>query len=335
MAMIYPAPLSPGDRVALVGPSGPVPPERVRPAVEAVKAMGLTPVLYPSATAAHGYLAGEDCQRAKDLTDAFLNDDIAGVLCIRGGYGAQRMLPFFDPMAAIRHPKVFSGYSDVTAIHSLLNRTGEGLVTFHAPMPSTEWYKGLDDYTMASMKNLLFHPWNQWSRRENAPDTPAPQVIVPGETMGTLAGGNLSLVASSIDTPYEADTEGAVLFLEDVGERPYRLDGMLNHLKNSGRLDRCLAILLGYFTDCEAADPDKSLSIPQVIQEVLEPFCRERNIILVTGLTCGHSLPTMSLPLGSGMRVLAKEDGTVELEPTRIIGGARTVAQIRLDGEGR
>ena len=91
--MLYPTPLSPGDRVALVGPSGPVPPERVQPAVDAVKALGLEPVLYPSATAAHGYLAGEDRQRAQDLTDAFLDGSIQGILCIRGGYGAQRMLP--------------------------------------------------------------------------------------------------------------------------------------------------------------------------------------------------------------------------------------------------
>ena len=110
--MIYPTPLRPGDRVALVGPSGPVPPERVEPALDAV-----TPVLWPSATASYGYLAGEDRQRARDLTDAFLDDSIQGILCIRGGYGAQRMLPYFDPEVAISHPKVFCGYSDITAIH--------------------------------------------------------------------------------------------------------------------------------------------------------------------------------------------------------------------------
>ena len=103
--MIYPTPLSPGDRVALVGPSGPVPPERVEPALDAVKALGLTPVLWPSATASHGYLAGEDRQRARDLTDAFLDDSIRGILCIRGGYGAQRMLPYFDPDAVIQEDR--------------------------------------------------------------------------------------------------------------------------------------------------------------------------------------------------------------------------------------
>ena len=313
--MIYPTPLTPGDRVALVGPSGPVPPERVEPALEAVKAMGLTPVLYPSATAAYGYLAGEDRQRARDLTDAFLDDSIRGVLCIRGGYGAQRMLPYFDPEAAISHPKVFCGYSDITAIHALLNQTGEGLVTFHTPMPSTEWYQGLDDYTLESMKNLLFCPPADWSPRENPADCPPPEVLVPGEAVGPLRGGNLSLVASSVGVWYGLDAPGMVLFLEDIGERPYRLDGMLTHLRNSGTLGRCAAILLGAFTDCAAEDPARSLTIPEVIRDVVEPVCREKNIPLVSGLTCGHTLPTMSLPLGARARLKAGADGSFLLQP--------------------
>lgn len=327
--MIYPTPLSPGDRVALVGPSGPVPAERVQPAVDAVKAMGLTPVLWPSATAAHGYLAGEDRRRARDLTEAFLDDTIAGVLCIRGGYGAQRMLPYFDPETALRHPKVFCGYSDVTAIHVLLNQTGEGLVTFHTPMPSTEWYKGLDDYTLGSLKDLLFRPRSEWGPLE-APSGSRPEVIVPGSACGTLTGGNLSLVSSSLGTPYEIDTRGKVLFLEDVGERPYRLDGMLTHLRNAGKLAGCAAILLGYFTDCEAEDPARSLTVPEVIREVVEPVCREEGIPLVTGLACGHSLPTMSLPLGAELAVTAGENGKASLELLRLLGEGRHTAQVRL-----
>lgn len=306
--MLYPKPLAPGDRVALVGPSGPVLPERVEPAVQAVKALGLTPVLYPSATAQRGYLAGEDRQRAKDLTDAFLDETISGIICIRGGYGAQRMLPYFDLTAALLHPKVFCGYSDITAIHALLNR--HGLVTFHTPMPSTEWYKGLDGYTLDSMKNLLFHPREEWNPLENPADAPAPQVLVPGKAAGRLTGGNLSLVASSLGTPYEVNTQGTVLFLEDIGERPYRLDGMLTHLRNAGKLEGASAVLLGAFTDCAAEDPSRSLTIPEVISDVVEPVCREKGIPLVAGLVCGHTLPTMSLPLGAGVSLQAGTPGT-------------------------
>lgn len=315
--MIYPAPLAPGDRVALVGLSSPVPEERIGPAVNAVKELGLTPVLYPSATAARGYLAGEDRQRARDLTDAFLEDTVSGILCIRGGYGAQRMLPYFDPAVALAHPKVFCGYSDVTAVHTLLNQTGEGLVTFHTPMPSTEWYQGLDEDTLDSMKALLFRPWDEWGALENPAGVPPTQVAVPGEVFGRLAGGNLSLAASSLGTNYEIDTRGVVLFLEDIGERPYRLDGMLTHLRNAGKLAQAAAILLGAFTDCVAEDPARSLTIPEVVAEVVEPVCRAEGIPLVTGLACGHTLPTMSLPLGADVHLKAGAEGGVSLRPVR------------------
>lgn len=321
--IIYPKPLRPGDAVALLGPSGPVPADRVRPAIDSVKALGLVPILYPSATAAHGYLAGDDRQRAQDLTDAFLNDEVKGIICIRGGYGAQRMIPYFDPAVALAHPKVFCGYSDVTALHILLNQTGDGLVTFHTTMPSTEWYKGLDDYTLNSMKNLLFSRPIEWIPRENAPDAPPPEIVVPGKAAGTLRGGNLSLVVSSLGTPYEVDTRGTVLFLEDVGERPYRLDGMLTQLRNAGKLEVCSAILLGYFTDCEAADPSRSQTVREVIAEVVEPVCREGNIPLVIGLTCGHSLPSMSLPLGTEARLEAGADGSFTLGLPQVIGEGR------------
>ena len=133
-----------------------------------------------------------------------------------------------------------------------------------------------------------------------------------------------SLVASSIGTWYALDTRGAVLFLEDIGERPYRLDGMLTHLRNSGQLEQCAAILLGAFTDCQAEDPSRSLTVPEVIREVVEPLCRERGIPLITGLTCGHTLPTMSLPLGSGARISAREDGSFSftLAPVEGAGSA-------------
>lgn len=310
--MIYPRELYTGAKVALVSPSGPVLPERVEPAIEAVKALGLTPVLYPTTTAQRGYLAGDDWQRAKDLTRAFLDDTVWGIICIRGGYGAQRMLLYFDPDIALSHPKVFCGYSDITAIHTLLNQ--KGLVTFHTPMPSTEWYQGLDEYTMESMKELLFRPKKEWKPLENPADSPAPEVLVPGEAIGRLAGGNLSLVSSSLGTPYEIDTRGTVLFLEDIGERPYRLDGMLTHLRNAGKLEQCAAILFGAFTDCEAEDPSRSLTIPEVIADVVEPVCREKGIPLITGLVCGHTLPTMSLPLGAEVRLKAEETGRFSLE---------------------
>ena len=125
----------------------------------------------------------------------------------------------------------------------------------------------------------------------------------------------LERIVAYMDVLNQLDTAGAVLFLEDIGERPYRLDGMLTHLRNSGALERCAAILLGAFTDCVAEDPARSLTIPEVIRDVVEPVCREKNIPLVTGLTCGHTLPTMSLPLGATVQLKAGADGSFLFRP--------------------
>ena len=145
--MITPNPLYPGAKVALVCASSAVPEERLAPAVEAVRALGLQPVVYPSCyyENRHGYFAADDAQRAGDLQSAFADDTIAGVLAIRGGYGAHRLLPLLDLDAIARTPKLFCGYSDVTALHTAFNQCC-GFVTFHTPMPSTEYYQPVDGY---------------------------------------------------------------------------------------------------------------------------------------------------------------------------------------------
>ena len=189
--MFVPKRLFPGARVALVAPSGPVPAERLEPAVSAVRALGLEPVIYSSCTQAHGYLAGEDQLRATDLNAAFSNKAIDGILCIRDGYGAQRVIPLLDLEMIAAHPKFFCGYSDITALHILFNQTC-GFATWHTPMPSTEWYKGLDDYTMESLRHALFFGPTS-TALENPPECSV-RTLVPGKGEGVLTGGNLSLV---------------------------------------------------------------------------------------------------------------------------------------------
>ena len=143
--MIIPKPLFTGARVALIAPSGPVPEGRLEPAVASVQALGLEPVVFPSCTMRHGYLAGYDRERAADFNNAFSDASIHGVICIRGGYGAQRLMDRIDWTAIAKTPKVFCGYSDVTILHLMLNQRC-GFVTYHTPMPATEWYAGLDEY---------------------------------------------------------------------------------------------------------------------------------------------------------------------------------------------
>ena len=188
--MLTPAPLYPGARVALVAPASPVPPERLSPAVEAVRALGLEPVVYPSCRPEHrrGYLAAPDPVRAGDIQAAFCDNSIAGVLCIRGGYGANRILPLLDWAAIARHPKVFAGYSDITALHIVLNQRC-GLVTYHTIMPSTEYWEPVDPFSMGELRRALF---GGLTGVLPLPEGAVPVPLAPGRAEGVLCGGNLT-----------------------------------------------------------------------------------------------------------------------------------------------
>lgn len=288
--MFKPKPLFPGAHVALVAPAGPVSPEKFGPAVRTVEDLGLVPVVYESCRRAHGYFAGSDALRADDINRAFASPEIDGVLCIRGGYGAQRLLGQIDFDRIAQNPKFFSGYSDITALHTMLNQRC-GFITYHTPMPSTELCEGPDDFTLNSLRKVLFgEPLGELCNPEQMPV----ETLVPGCARGPLTGGNLSLVSSSLGTPYEIDTRGKILFLEDVDEAPYRIDSMLNHLKAAGKLRDCAGIVLGYWTNCEAEKPEKSLTLHQIFEELIVPEGKPA----IMNLACGHSLPSLSLPLG-------------------------------------
>lgn len=289
--MLTPNSLYPGAKVALLCASSAVPEERLEPSIAAVKALGLEPVVYPSCyyVNRHGYFAADDAQRAKDLQDAFSDPDIKGILCIRGGYGAGRLLPLLCWREIARHPKVFCGYSDVTALHIALNQCCH-MVTYQTPMPSTEYYKPLDEFTMTYFRRALFGALTgPMPMGENV------ETLTPGCARGVLCGGNLSLVRDSLGTPWEIDTRGKILFLEDIGEKTYRIDGMLTQLRNAGKFADCAGILFGAWTDCPPENPERTLEIPEIIQEVVLPAGKPA----MAGLACGHVLPTMSLPLGA------------------------------------
>lgn len=287
--MIEAAPLFPGARVALVAPASAVPAKRLQPAEDFVRALGLEPVLYPACRFInrHGYLAADDIQRAGELSDAFTDSKIHGVWCIRGGYGAHRLLPLLDLDMIRAHPKRFFGYSDVTALHTAFNQEC-GLVTYHTIMPSTE--PDADELTLSRLKGALF------GSLAGPLDNPQPMTtLVPGRASGTLCGGNLSLLAASLGTPWEIDTRGKLLFLEDIGEKTYRVDAMLTQLRNAGKFSDCAGVILGAWTDCPPEDPEKTLTLQEIFAELIAPAGKPA----VMGLACGHVLPTLSLPLGA------------------------------------
>lgn len=306
--MILPNFLYSGAKVALVCASSAVPAERLDPAVDAVKALGFSPMVYPSCRLEnhHGYFAADDFQRARDLQDAFADPSIAGILSIRGGYGAHRLLPLLDFDAIARTPKYFSGYSDVTALHTALQQRC-GFVTFHTPMPSTEYYEPVDSFTMGSLLRCLFGPL---SGPLSNPQKQPLETLRGGAAQGPLCGGNLSLLAASLGTPWEIDTRGKLLFLEDIGEKTYRVDAMLTQLRNAGKFSDCAGVLLGAWTDCLPENPELTLTLPEIFRELIVPAGKP----VLAGLACGHVLPTLSLPLGANARLDADKQ-TLEVLP--------------------
>ena len=283
--------LKTGSRVALLAPSGPQPQEQFEAALESIKKLGLQPVVYPTCHYQHGFLAGTDEQRAKDLNDAFADDSIDGILCIRGGYGAHRLMKLLDWDNIAKHPKMLCGYSDITALHLYLNQYCE-MVTWHTPMPGTEWYKDLDEFTLQNLKTTLFGPLP--AVLSNPPGAKF-ETLFPGKAEGVLVGGNLSLVGTTVGTFYEIDTKGKILFLEDVDEEPYTIDRMLLQLKHAGKFADCAGIIFGPFTNCHTPKKERpGLTVSQVLQELV---LTEGKPVLA-GWECGHVLPTASAPLG-------------------------------------
>lgn len=282
--------LFPGARVALIAPSSPLKEGKLEPAVETVCKLGLEPVVYPSASTRRGYLSGTDELRAGDINRAFADKEIDGVWCLRGGYGAHRILPMLDYAAIRENPKFFGGYSDITAFH-IAFRQQCGLGTYHMVMPASDTLDGSDPYTLRFAKAMLF---GERAEYDNPADT-CRAVLNGGKAEGELCGGNLSLVAASLGTPWEIDTRNKLLFLEDVGEKPYRIDSMLTQLRNAGKFAVCAGIILGQFTDCEAPEPGESLALEQVFDDLIQPCGKPA----IKNVLCGHCAPTMSLPFGA------------------------------------
>ncbi|SDZ05069.1 muramoyltetrapeptide carboxypeptidase [Micromonospora pattaloongensis] len=284
---VRPPALRPGDAVALVSPSGPTRPERVARGIELLTGWGLRPVPATNAYARHGYLAGTDELRAADLNAALADPEIRGVICTRGGYGAQRVVDAIDMAAVRRDPKVVAGFSDITALQFALWR-GARLATVHGP--GAAW---LDDRTPAasaeSLRAALMSPAAVTIPRLPTGETAS--VVVPGTATGPLIGGNLCLIVSSIGTPDMPDLTGAILLIEEVEEPPYKVDRMLVHLRRSGALRGVAGVAVGQFTRC--AD-DWPVDVADVLTEGLGGL----GVPVLGGLPIGHGVGQLTVPLG-------------------------------------
>lgn len=309
--MLYGKRLKKGDTIGFVGPSGAV---RTEGAIERAAALaeqaGFHVKLGESCGQKYGYLSGTDEVRARDVNAMFRDDAVDAIFCTRGGYGTMRMLDLLDYDAIRANPKVFVGYSDITAMHiAMLNQSG--LATFHGPM-ATNWSDGgLDAFTAASLERAVMSG-EPMGELLNAPGYFERKTVNPGVCEGVLVGGNLSLIAGTIGTPYEIDTKGRILFIEEVGERTYCVDRMLTQLRLAGKFEDCAGVVFGDFKDCPVEYPAFGLTLEEVIRDVAAPCGKP----IFTGLQCGHCSPKLTLPLGAACRLDADSCSLTVLEST-------------------
>lgn len=312
--MNYPKPLQIGDHVAVISPATPTHPDKVKLAEKALIQMGLVPVMYPSCFAYHGHLSGTDQMRAKDINDAFVDPNIKGIICLKGGSGSTRLLNMLDYERIKLNPKIFIGFSDITALHLALAQKCD-LVTFHGPMAASEVFIDQhsdhyqDPYTLNSFKINLFTEGFK-GLLHNPIDQPF-ITYHPGVCTGPIIGGNLSLLTATLGSPYEIQTKGKILFIEEIDEPVYKIDKMLTSLVLSGKISDCEGIILGTFSGCRR-EPKESyggqdLSLDEVISEVLIPSGKP----IIGNLRAGHNYPQPTLAFGVPVKLNATQ-GQIE-----------------------
>jgi len=283
--MRLPSPLSAGARVALVTPAGPLRGEpELAAAIDHARSLGWDPQPGANVLARHGYLAGTDEERLADLNAAWRDDSVDGIWCVRGGYGAMRLLPHLDYDALRRHPRALLGYSDITALHCAVGARC-GLVSYHGPTARGE----LTPFARESLVRAVI------DQVDPCGAAPAARTLRGGRASGRLVGGNLALLAALAGTPFAPDYTGAILVLEDVGEATYRIDRMLQQLQLSGALGRLAGIAFGQFTEStDSADaPNRELD------DVLHDAAAGAGVPALAGIPLGHVGDQWTLPLGA------------------------------------
>jgi muramoyltetrapeptide carboxypeptidase len=293
--LIKPKRLRAGDTVGIIAPSSGVSDEELAKAVRNMTDLGLKTKLGKSVGQVNGFLAGTDKERLDDLHRAFADKTIDAIWCVRGGYGATRFLPNIDYDLIRKNPKIFIGYSDITALHTAIYQNCN-LVTFHGPVAASTF----SDYAKKHVVNLLMNPTTPY-KIELSPDNVAKEsslfkteIITKGKAKGKLIGGNLSLLTAMAGTPFGLrNLKGKLLFIEDVGEKPYRLDRMFVQLRQSIDLKKSAGIALGVFAECDAPD-DKSQTVIDVVRDQLGNL----GIPVIYGLSFGHIRDQCTLPVG-------------------------------------
>jgi len=314
--LVRPAALREGDTVGLITPAAYVSdPDRLLRARRTVEYFGLRPKFGKNVGRRAGYLGGSTVERVADLHEMFEDQAVKAVWAIRGGVGSTQLLDRIDYALMRQHPKIFIGYSDITALHLAIQKRC-GLITFHGPVVVSPF----SEFTETHFRRALFETKplgslsNPPAARRLRPQHPL-RTVKPGRARGRLAGGNLSLICATMGTPFEIDTRGCLLLLEDVDEEPYSIDQMLTQLRLAGKLDGVAGILFGECSNCRPRDYKPGFESSFSVGEVIDQILGDLKVPILSGLVFGHTDDQLTIPLGVTATLDADKGELIVEEP--------------------
>lgn len=294
LPVVKPPRLRKGDTVGLVAPAGFISDNHLERSTKNLEELGFRVKYTDRLFARHGYFAGDDETRARDLESMFADPVVRGIFCVRGGWGSARIIPYLNFDIVKENPKAFIGFSDITTLsYALFVKTG--LVTFHGVVSATSF----NNYTTGNFNKVLVNPAPETklyaADEEHTGSEYRIMVIRSGTATGHLVGGNLSIMVSTLGTPYDIDMTGTLIFIEEVREEPYRIDRMLTQMRKAGKFSGAAGVILGVFRDCHPRnedDPGFSL------QEVLYDRLHDLKIPVIYGMSFGHIINKLTFPVG-------------------------------------
>ncbi len=302
-----------GDTIGVISPSSPSEKKsEVVRGVETLERMGYKVVLSKNLNKSKGFVAGTEEERAGDLNEMFLRDDIDAVFVTQGGYGSAQLIRHINFDMIAQNPKVFTGFSDITSLHLAIMKFSQ-VVTFHGPGLSRFNSEDLTDYTKEAFFKAIaqaepigeIRPADpkKWINRINA-----------GKAEGVITGGNLSLICATLGTPYEIETKGKILFFEDLDTEPWIFDHMLSHLRNAGKLEQAAGIVIGECHNCVPFLYNPGYYVDTSLEDVLDYYIKPLNVPAIYGLPIGHTDDLATIPLGVAARLDADNKSLEILE---------------------
>ena len=290
------------DTIGIVAPAFAASKEEVDSGIAFLKSLGFKVKCGKHIYDRWGYYAGKDKDRAEDFINMLQDKEVKMILAMRGGYGTIRILPYINKKLIVDNPKIIAGFSDLTVLLNYFSQVAD-TVTFHSPMATSNLK---DKITLESFLNNITNGNKPYIIKN--PENIHCNTLIPGSAEGILCGGNLSLLCTSLNTPYEIDTKDKILFIEEIDEEPYVVDRFLTQLLLSGKLQCCRGFILGQFKDCSLPHYERSLTLEEVIEDRILTL----NKPTISNFMSGHDYPKLTLPIGAKVK-LNCNNNTIEV----------------------